>query len=195
MDKQTIDYLKSTYPDVITKNQFYRICHISKRTASYLLDSGLVPCTNSGKKTRKYKIHLDDVIVFLYERENNSLVFKAPENFYKNDFYNPYAINTDRLIKNRSMLRIFLENYIANYEDVLSLSKVVEITGYSSKTVSIWCEKGKLKSFNIFNRVKIPKKYLVDYLTSDEGILIVRKSKKHISILCEALKYINARYT
>ena len=76
MDKQTIDYLKSTYPDVITKDQFYRICHISKKTASYLLDNGLVPCTNSGKQTRKYKIRLDDVIAFLDARENNRKILE-----------------------------------------------------------------------------------------------------------------------
>ena len=34
MDKQTIEYLKTTYPEEITKDQFYRICHISKKTAS-----------------------------------------------------------------------------------------------------------------------------------------------------------------
>lgn len=81
MDKQTIDYLKSTYPDVITRDQLYRICHISKKTASYLLDSGLVPCTNSGKKTRKYKIRIDDVIVFLNAREKILPLSKLPINF------------------------------------------------------------------------------------------------------------------
>ena len=31
-------------PDVITKDQLYRICHISKSTALYLLQSGKIPC-------------------------------------------------------------------------------------------------------------------------------------------------------
>lgn len=38
------------YPDSMTKDQFYRIAHISKRHAKYLLDSGLVPCHDSGKR-------------------------------------------------------------------------------------------------------------------------------------------------
>ena len=99
MDKQTIDYLKSTYPDVITKDQFYRICHISKKTASYLLDNELVPCTNSGKQTRKYKILLDDVIAFLDARENNPFAFKAPDNYYGHGAYNPHALNIERTEK------------------------------------------------------------------------------------------------
>lgn len=56
-------------PATITKDQFYRICHISKRHAKYLLDSGLVKCVDSGKKTRKYKIEIKDVLAYLIDRE------------------------------------------------------------------------------------------------------------------------------
>ena len=38
-------------PDVITKDQLYRICHISKSTALYLLQSGKIPCEYTGRKT------------------------------------------------------------------------------------------------------------------------------------------------
>lgn len=191
MDKQTIEYLKTTYPEEITKDQFYRICHISKKTASYLLDCGLVPCTNSGKKTRKYKIRLEDVIAFLEARENNPLAFKAPDNFYRCSAYNPYAINIERVTQNKEILRSFLKKQIADYDDVISPHKVSEITGYSTKTVALWCENGKLKSFNIFNRIKIPKEYLLDFLTSDDAFLISKKSKKHIDLMNDAIQYIN----
>ena len=191
MDKQTIEYLKTTYPEEITKDQFYRICHISKKTASYLLDCGLVPCTNSGKKTRKYKIRLEDVIAFLEARENNPLAFKAPDNFYRCSAYNPYAINIERVTQNKEILRSFLKKQIADYDDVISPHKVSEITGYSTKTVALWCENGKLKSFNIFNRIKIPKEYLLDFLTSDDAFLIAKKSKKHIDLMNDAIQYIN----
>ena len=153
MDKQTIEYLKNTYPDVITKDQFYRICHISKKTAFYLLDNGLVPCTNSGKQTRKYKIRLDDVIAFLDAREIKPAAFKVPDNFYKGSVYNLYGSSIKRLSKNKDILRTFLNKQIADYDDIISPSMVSEITGYSTKTIALWCEKGKLKSFNIFNRV------------------------------------------
>ena len=41
------------YPNGMTKDQFYRVARINKQHAKYLLDSGLVPCINTGKKTRK----------------------------------------------------------------------------------------------------------------------------------------------
>ena len=69
--KEKLDFYESIlreYPEVITKNQFYRIAHISKATALFLLQSGKVPCKDSGKKTRRYKISTDDVI--LYRTDN-----------------------------------------------------------------------------------------------------------------------------
>lgn len=47
-------------PDIITKDQLYRICHISKSTARYLLQSGKIPCYYTGKQTRCYKIKKED---------------------------------------------------------------------------------------------------------------------------------------
>lgn len=41
----------SNTPNIITKDQMYRICHISKKTCLFLLESGLVPNIDSGKKT------------------------------------------------------------------------------------------------------------------------------------------------
>ena len=52
-------------PEVMNKEQFFRICHISKSTALHLLKSGKVPCEWSGKKTRCYKIRKEDVKAYL----------------------------------------------------------------------------------------------------------------------------------
>lgn len=51
---------RNEVPDVITKEQIYRICHISKSTVLYLPKSGTVPCEYSDKKTRYYKIKKND---------------------------------------------------------------------------------------------------------------------------------------
>ena len=42
------------YPEYITKDQMYRICHISKKTCLFLLESGLVP--NIDAPVKKMKI-------------------------------------------------------------------------------------------------------------------------------------------
>ena len=70
------------YPNGMTKDQFYRVARINKQHAKYLLDSGLVPCTNTGKKTRKYHIATHDVITYLCDREDNPEKYKVPTGFY-----------------------------------------------------------------------------------------------------------------
>ena len=57
------------YPEYITKEQMYRICHISKKTCLFLLQSGLVPNIDSGRKTRCYKIKTTDVLQYLRDRD------------------------------------------------------------------------------------------------------------------------------
>ena len=47
------DAIRRAYPETISKEQFYRIAHISKATALHLLQNGLVPCKDTGKKTRR----------------------------------------------------------------------------------------------------------------------------------------------
>ena len=54
MNEDAINW--DSIPDIITKDQLYQICHISKSTALYLLRSGKIPCEYTGKKTRCYKI-------------------------------------------------------------------------------------------------------------------------------------------
>ena len=43
--------LLEQYPEVVSKDQMYKICHISKRKATWLLENGVNPCQTSGKKT------------------------------------------------------------------------------------------------------------------------------------------------
>ena len=46
--------IRRKYPEAVSKDQFYQIAHISKATALHLLQNGLVPCKDTGKKTRRY---------------------------------------------------------------------------------------------------------------------------------------------
>ena len=69
------------YPTGMTKDQFYRVARINKQHAKYLLDSGLVPCINTGKKTRKYHIATHDVITYLCDREDNPKSIKCQRAF------------------------------------------------------------------------------------------------------------------
>lgn len=43
------EFNRDNIPETLNMEQFHKLCHISKKTARYLLRSGKVPCTYSGK--------------------------------------------------------------------------------------------------------------------------------------------------
>ena len=66
-------------PDYITKEQLCKLCHISKRTALFLLRGGRIPCTlDMTKKTHSYKIKKEDAMEYLAQREQFPERYKAP---------------------------------------------------------------------------------------------------------------------
>ena len=79
-------YLLNQYPETVQKEQFRIICHISKRTARYLLQSGLVPCVQSGKKTRNYTIKMKDIVRYLERREIHPEKYKLPPGSYSGTY-------------------------------------------------------------------------------------------------------------
>ena len=59
------------------------IAHISKATALHLLHHGLVPCKDTGKKTRRYTIRTDDVIFYMIDRQIHPEIYRAPDKWYQ----------------------------------------------------------------------------------------------------------------
>ena len=72
---EKIEEVLTPYPDPMSRNDFRIVCHIGTRTSLYLLQSGLVPCKNNGKKTRCYKIAKKDVADYLYRRESDPMYY------------------------------------------------------------------------------------------------------------------------
>ena len=103
------------YPEFITKEQLYQICHISKKSAQNLLESGEIPCVDSGRKTHRFLIATADVVDYLHRRDN------APR---------PAADET-------AVEKIHAA--LALYPDMLSVAQVSELTGRRSSTVTKWC--------------------------------------------------------
>ena len=72
-------------PETLSKEQFYKLCHISKSTALHLLRNGIVPCIDSGMKTRCYKIKKADVKEYLNKRAIFPEAYSAPSGWYCNN--------------------------------------------------------------------------------------------------------------
>lgn len=189
MDNLEIETIRKSYPRIVSKDQVYRICHISKATALYLLQSGLIPCVDSGKKTRKYRVKLDDVINYLQNREIDPFSYKPPENYYvaKSHPTSPHRkrahIPSDLIPGARG----FFEDKLQRYDEVMTTVQVSKFLGYSTKTVVGWYEKKEIKCFFIKNKLIFPKEYLIDFIVSDRCNYIRLKSNRHIELIREYL--------
>lgn len=75
-------YLRDQYPEIVSMDQLYRICHISKRKAKWLLENGIVPCQDSGRQTRCFQIRLEDIITFLEQRDAGLLQEDIPAGIF-----------------------------------------------------------------------------------------------------------------
>lgn len=178
----------------ITKEQFCRICHISKRYAKYLLDSGLVKCVDSGKKTRKYTIQPKDVWAYLVDRDVHPEKYKAPAGYYaahsgksKQRFSYSQLSKTVETVpftgQEKSLLYTLWEREATDYADLMNTADVCKLTGYQSKTVYNWYHHHLVIGFMIRRKLLIPKSSLLEYLSGDAANAVVRKSAKHRALL------------
>ena len=170
-------------PDVITKEQFYRICHISKSTALYLLKSGAVPCEYSGKKTRCYKIKKDDVKKYLESKGKFPEYYSAPKGWYRG--YRKVSLPTNMSDATLKLLHEYYADLLSDYKDVITSQEVVKLTGYAKSTITNWCGKGRLKHFIKHNTYYIPKVFLIEFFCSSYFRSIVRKTSCHIQTINE----------
>ena len=188
--KMSVTYkkLRMEYPEIVSKEQLYKICHISKRKASYLLENGLIPCHNSGKMTRKYAIALKDVAAFIDARKTNPMRFDMPPllRTKRKSTYNRIQFESNDFF---CALRDFYTDKLIANDDLLSVSDVCEQTGYGRSTVINWLTKGLLQSLFIRNRYHIPQKYLIEFLASKYYWRIGQKSPKHINDFVEFEKW------
>ena len=130
-------------PEIITKEQLRKVCHISKRTALFLLKRGLIPNENTGKKTRCYRIKKSDVIKYLKERETDPCKFYTPENWYKNGYgTKPHTIRLMPSEKaTKDIMIAYYKQQLQDYSDVMT---VADFATSQDITVGQW-EIGVLK--------------------------------------------------
>ena len=142
---QNIDYkaILKAYPETISKEQLYKLCHISKRMAKFYLDNGMIACTNTGHSTHKYIIRTSDAVAFLRDRE------KHPDRYRvtgvggagREPIVHP-SINYDQAVM-RAYQRLLVRK-ISVYPDLMTAAAISQLTGYS-KNVS--------NGLKFFNRV------------------------------------------
>ena len=164
-------YLKEIYPPVITLDQLYRICHLSKRKAKWLLENHIIPCQDTGKKTRRFKIQLDDVISYLEDTASGKKVVRFPVGLFSSHAVSQKAAKRKKVQRCldqadfQQMLRQQYEKKFRTFPDSLSTMDVAKMTGFGQTAVNNWIANGKLKIYSRGGRF-IPKTYVIDFCCS-----------------------------
>ena len=184
-------YLLNEYPEIISQDQLYRICHISKRKATWLLENGYIPCQDSGKKTRRFKIRIDDVIIYLTRLEKHPESVQTPSGIFSTRVKYRSIKQMHEPIDPMRFTKMLTKKW-SGFPDALTVRDIMELIGYSQSTISDWVMQEKIIGIRYYNRYLIPKDSLIKYLTGDGHNKIQLKSEKHKDLI---RKYLEAHHT
>ena len=179
MTEESKAILKQQYPSRLCLDQIRKILHISKRKTSWMLNNGIIPCVNNGKQTRQYKVDIEDLIAYIERVECSDSTIIIPSGLFTAKTTTKPIISSPTLSPE---FREWLSHKWRYSKQILTISEVAELTGYSKKTINCWVNEGKLQSVLLPQNRAIPIECLIDYYLTD-GHRSRKKSLKHLRLL------------
>ena len=146
--------------DCVSKEAFYKLCHISKKTANKLIKSGRIKAIKRNCASRHcYEIPISEI-----ERLENVRCYLN-------------KLREDEISK----VKEYYCEKLQKYPDVITSEDVQTITGYVKETVRRWIQSGKLVATVYKSKYIITKNDFLDFVTSTHYVGITRKSQEHLS--------------
>ena len=173
--KSNYNLLRETYPAIISGDQLCRVCHISKRKAKWLLENGVIPCEDTGRKTRRYRIRLEDAIAYLKKGKKASAPPVGSITCPKPRVCPPLCTADEA--------RARLTALWCEEPDALTFRRTAELSGHSSCTIGRWIKAGKLAAVWYFSRYRISKLSLIERLAVMSEHEPQRLSARHRELL------------
>lgn len=69
---------KTKKDEKLSAEQVCKILHISKRKCAWMLQNGMIPCKDSGKKTRRYTVLRKDLDAYIKDRTEHPKSISSP---------------------------------------------------------------------------------------------------------------------
>ena len=154
--------------EYMTADQVRQMLHISKRKCAWMLQNGLLPCENTGKKTRQYRIRYEDVIA--YQAKNAGCPVVLPQIFSSASPRQPRVPPADFCER--------LSQRWSHLPDALTEQDVARLLGYTANTVGRWISNRRLRAVTAHGETLVTKQWLIDFCR-EYGFRIVRKSRTH----------------
>ena len=183
--------------EIISLEQLYKMLHISKRKAAWMLQNGIIPCEIRNTPTHKYSVRKEDVLaymeksarekrkeipvgIFNAKKTNNPRRTESPDSDcggYFDDTH--YKLRG----KERARFKKTLEELLSAVPDSLTVDEVVTLTGYSRKTILRYVQSKYIYAVNIMGKYYISKQSIINYLATDKAFKNTQKSEWHESII------------
>ena len=146
--------------DFVSKEEFYKLCHISKKTAYKLIKSGRIKAI----KQNCGSLHCYEIPISEIER------FESVRCYLN-------KLREEEISK----VKEYYSEKLQSYPDVITSEDVQAITGYVKETVRRWIQSGKLVGTVYKSKYIITKNDFLDFVTSPSYVGITRKSQEHLA--------------
>ena len=183
--------------EIISLEQLYKMLHISKRKAAWMLQNGIIPCEIRNTPTHKYTIRKEDVLAYMAksEREKRKEIPVGIFNAKKTN--NPrrteptdsncggYFDDTHHKLrgKERACFKEMLEDLLSAVSDTLTVDDVAELTGYHRRTILRYVQRKYIYAVNIMGKLYISKQSIINYLATDKAFKNAQKSERHMNMI------------
>ena len=170
----------------ISLEQLYKMLHVSKRKAVWMLQNGVIPCRVRNTSTHKYAIRIEDVEIYM-ERSKREKRDEIPQGRFSSRPVSS-AIELPELyltVRGEEQDRYIehLKCMLTDAPDRLSVKDVAAVTGYSADYINDLIDSGELYAVKLYGAYCIPKVQLIAFLATDKAFGIRRKSEWHKSVI------------
>ena len=181
----------------ISLEQLYKMLHISKRKAAWILQNGIIPCRIRPTKTHRYAIRLEDVEAYLQKKRAERRkeipvgIFNAKPTKQTVVLHNHYPMDTVRVAdcyikvadECRDAFRDHVEKRLKYFPDSFTADKAADIMGYAKNTILAYIQQKRIFAVRINGKYIVPKSALVEFLVGDFAFEIVHKSTWHMNTI------------
>ena len=175
MSKVYYGKLRKQYPKYISLDKLSVVCEISKRSAKYLVEHGIISAIDTGKETWRYKIALEDVITYLRNRQKSGSMIPVGAVSSRKK-HKTQKMSTRKcfaqLVKpgQEADLTEYFSHLLADSNDVLTTSDIAELTGLEKSSVLKLLKAGHIKHIVKNPKYHVPKQYLLDFIVTPKFI-------------------------
>ena len=193
----------------ISLEQLYKMLHISKRKAAWMLNNGIIPCQIRPTKTHRYIILREDVEAYLQKKRVERRkeipvgIFNAKPTKQTVVINNHHPMDTVNVMdcyitiadECKDEFKAHVEKRLKYFPDAITADKAAEIMGYARNTVIAYIQQKRIFAVQISGKYIIPKSALAEFLVTDFAFEIIHKSTWHMNTILQFVEKNKPKHT